>query len=463
MSIEEKVLELIKPSREEYEHLYKAYELIASTIRSILREHGVEAEVTLQGSIAHDTWLSGDRDMDVFVLYPESWSTSELRSRGFNLIVKAAERIGGYELRYAEHPYVRVRVGDVEADIVPAFKLANPSSIRTTVDRTPFHTRFLLEKLTPEMKDQVRLLKKFMKGIKVYGAEVKTRGFSGYVAELLIVKYGSLRRVLEEASSWKPPVRVDTLGVDKEFWRRFEEKYPDSVLYMPDPVDPMRNVAANVSMRALATFILASRCYLSHPSLAFYGLEYSYLSTEKLEEKLRNRCIILLEYTLTEKLPPDVIWGEVNRVRDTLVKFLANMDFHVVDSSSWSDEDRYCAILVELEDCTLPLFKHYAGPPVVFSERAQNFIAKHLRRGVGVWIDERGLLNAVTPRRYVDAIQLLAERASEYSVAPHFKDLKPAVRILDSQVLNELSRRGALQWVSEFIMKTPFWMEMCIS
>ncbi|ADV64892.1 CCA tRNA nucleotidyltransferase [Desulfurococcus mucosus] len=462
-SVEDAVLKLIKPSKEEYLHVLGVYETIAGTLKKVLSEHGVEAEVTLQGSIAHDTWLSGDRDMDIFVLYPESWSIEELKTKGFKLIVEAAGRLGGYELRYAEHPYVRVRVSDVEADIVPAFNISDPARVRTAVDRTPFHTRFVREKLTPEMRDQARLLKKFMKGINVYGAEVKTKGFSGYAVELLIAKYGSLRRVLEEASQWNPPVYIDTLGVDKGFWKEFRRKYPDSVVYMPDPVDPMRNVTANVSLKSLSTLTLASRCYMANPSPVFYGLGSRQPQPEELAGRLAGRCIVLVEYVLNEKLPPDVVWGELNRVRDALVKLLHNMGFHVIDSSPWSDEDKYSAILVELEACNLPVYRHYTGPATRFGERALSFISKHLASGVGLWIDERGLLNALAPRKYTDVTQLLVERAWEYSVAPHFKGRRPSIRILDSDTVRELAGKGALTWVSEFVLKTPSWMEKCIS
>jgi len=464
-SIEEAVLKAIKPSKEEYEHVLEVFERIASVVRDVLHRHGVDAEVTLQGSIAHDTWLSGDRDMDIFVLYPESWSTEDLKSKGFKLLVEAAEMLGQYELRYAEHPYVRVRVEDVEADIVPAFNLSDPSRVKTAVDRTPFHTRYVREKLTPEMRDQVRLLKKFMKGIGVYGAEVKTRGFSGYAAEVLIAVYGSMRRVIEGARRWSAPVYIDTLGIglDNPFWKAFKRKYPDSVMYTPDPVDPMRNVTANVSLRSLAVFTLASRCYLTNPSMVFYDMEEHSLEIEELKRALKGRCIVLVEYSLDEKLPPDVVWGEIYRTRDALVNLLSNLDFQVVDASAWSDEDKYCGILVELESCMLPVYKHYKGPSVRFEDRAVNFLRKHLANGVGVWIDEKGSLNSLAPRKHFDVVSTLEERYLEYSVAPHLRGRKPIIRMLSGDIIEELSRRGALKWVSEFILKTPTWMAKCIS
>ncbi|MBS7613865.1 hypothetical protein KEJ48_06465, partial [Candidatus Bathyarchaeota archaeon] len=41
---------------------------------------------------------------------------------------------------------------------------------------------------------------KFAKGIGVYGADIKTGGFSGYLCELLIVSYGDFIKTVESAS-----------------------------------------------------------------------------------------------------------------------------------------------------------------------------------------------------------------------------------------------------------------------
>ena len=157
--IEQKVLEKIKPKPEEYREVEKVFSIIKEAIESVLKKHKIEAEITLQGSIAHDTWLSGDHDLDIFVLFPKNWEIDELKTKGFNLLLEAAKNIGNYEIKYAEHPYVRVRINNFQADLVPAYKLDHPSEIKTAVDRTPFHTKYLNSKLNDYLRDQVRLLK----------------------------------------------------------------------------------------------------------------------------------------------------------------------------------------------------------------------------------------------------------------------------------------------------------------
>ncbi len=75
-----------------------------------------------------------------------------------------------------------------------------------------------------------------MRGCGVYGSELKTQGFSGYLTELLIIHYGSFENTVKEACFWKPGEKIDLMQHSKI-------KY-DEPLVMVDPTDPKRNVAA---------------------------------------------------------------------------------------------------------------------------------------------------------------------------------------------------------------------------
>ncbi|RLG89966.1 MAG: CCA tRNA nucleotidyltransferase [Thermoprotei archaeon] len=465
-TIEQKVLEKIKPKPEEYREVEKVFNRIKEVIESILEKNKIEAEITLQGSIAHDTWLSGDHDLDIFVLFPKNWEIEELKTRGFNLLLKAAKIIGDYETKYAEHPYVRVRVNDFQVDLVPAYKLEKSSEIKTAVDRTPFHTKYLNNKLNSYLRDQVRLLKQFMKSIGVYGAEQKTRGFSGYAVELLIIKYGSFRKLLLEAEKWKHPVFINTLESDalfKKIRNKLLRKYPESVIYMPDPVDPLRNVTAAVSLKSLATFVIASRCYLNNPSENyFFPIQEN--NEEKITIALDNRCILLLEIPIDEKLSPEILWGELQRIGDRGAKVLRNNDFRVIHFSVYTDEEKHAYIAYELDQCTKNYPREYVGPEYWTGKRTLNFIKTHLlRQSSGPWINEEGKLVSLSQRKYIDAIKLLIDRAWEYLVTPHFKSKKPIVKRITHEEINNLrSIRGLYEWIKGFILKRPHWMEYCI-
>lgn len=464
--VEEEVLEKIRPLREERERVWEVYLSIKNALENVLVESGVEAEVTLQGSFAKDTWISGERDLDVFVLFPSSWSIDELKTKGFTLILEAAKRIGRYSVNYAEHPYVVIRVGEVEADVVPAYKLHDPSEARTAVDRTVFHTNYINSVLKPHQRDEVRLLKKFMKAIGVYGAEVRVRGFSGYLCELLVLTYGSFRGVLEEARNWRPQVIVNTLGLTSEELEEklviLRRKYRNSVMIAPDPVDWRRNAAASVSLKSLSTFSLAAQCYLKSPSLSFFFKERLEASFNELVKAAEGRCLLFIVFNLSKTLPSEVLWGEIHRIRDRLCKLAENFEFKVIHSDAWSDEGSIAVIGIEAAECRLSKYRFSIGPRYTSIERVENFIRKHLDAASGPWISSSGRLLALSERKYGALKDLLESRASEYIVAPDFKVLKPVISEIAELEPIYSSVKGFREWLAEFVLRKHAWMTSCI-
>ncbi len=250
--IEEEVLKIIKPTEEDKKGIEKVLEII--------RERLNKLDFEVEGSFRKGTWLRQDTDIDVFVFYPKDVGKEYLERNALNDIINRIKDLD-YTLAYAEHPYVIVNINNVEVDIVPALRVESGDKAITAVDRTPFHTKYVTSHLDERGKDEVRLLKRFMKGIGVYGAELKVQGFSGYATELLIIYYGNFRKVLEEASKWKHPIKIELTKPMKIF---------SEPLIIPDPVDPKRNVTAAVSLKNIATFSIAAKYYLKNPSIEFF-------------------------------------------------------------------------------------------------------------------------------------------------------------------------------------------------
>src|SRR5919202_136705 len=125
-----------------------------------------------------------------------------------------------------------------------------------------------MDNLDEQKRNQVRLLKKFLKGSGVYGAEIAKSGFSGYVAEVLILKFGSFKTVLEEFSSISGREKKHIISIEKadeDIVKTF-----DSRLVIIDPVDPRRNLGAAISAESIGRFVLAARAFLERPSLNFF-------------------------------------------------------------------------------------------------------------------------------------------------------------------------------------------------
>ncbi|MDT7890306.1 MAG: nucleotidyltransferase domain-containing protein, partial [Desulfurococcales archaeon] len=209
--VAEGFLERLRPREEEIREAFRVYGLLRERLGRAFP--GDLFSIELYGSIAKGTAISGDLDLDIFVLVPREYGRDWIK-RSFVEKAREALRDIPLEERYAEHPYLRARIDSIEADIVPAIRISRASEAITAADRTPFHTEYVRRMLSSDGRDHVRLLKKFMKGIGVYGAEIRVGGFSGYVAELLVISLGGFIGVIENSSRWKPPVVIIPPGSD---------------------------------------------------------------------------------------------------------------------------------------------------------------------------------------------------------------------------------------------------------
>ncbi len=205
MSLEEVLEEaykLVTPTPEEERKVAEVASNVKGLVARWVEERGVRAEVQVLGSSARGTWLPGQRDIDIFiVLEDRSIKPEEVVESLSKFLDGVGVRWG---LRFAQHPYLTVFVDGYEVDVVPCYKISPGERPITAADRSPLHHQFLMQRMTQQQRQDVRLLKLFLKAIGVYGAEIKVEGFSGYLAELLVVYYGSFLDVLKAASKWRP-------------------------------------------------------------------------------------------------------------------------------------------------------------------------------------------------------------------------------------------------------------------
>ena len=111
-----------------------------------IEARGVEAMVV--GSASRGTWVRGDRDLDLFLLFPPELDRESLERDGLSIARAIALEFGdGYREKYAEHPYINATVDGIDVDLVPCYCVASATGIQSAVDRTPFHTRYVSERI----------------------------------------------------------------------------------------------------------------------------------------------------------------------------------------------------------------------------------------------------------------------------------------------------------------------------
>lgn len=405
------ILKQVKPTPADRERLKRvATELIERT-DAACSKLGIEAKAMLVGSAARNTWLRTERDIDIFILLPEGLSREELERQGLAVAREVAGKRG--KESFAEHPYVTMRFKDFDVDLVPCYNIAKPSEIRSAVDRSPHHQRYVKKRLTSRLEDEVLLLKQFMSGAEVYGAELRVQGFSGYLCELLVLHYGSFRKLVEAASQWSPGVVIDPERsyADEAEPRAIFEGQP---LIVIDPVDASRNVGAAVSMQSFATFVRACQNFAQEPGKRFFFPRPGRrLSTKEIQAMLERRGTTLFCVTFSPPdVVPDVLYPQLRKAEQALTTRLTRAGFEVVRSDVRSNSQ--ALILLELAAAELPRVRTRVGPPI--SIEVGDFIKTHLksrRKFAGPFVDTTGRLVFEIEREQARARKVLEQALGE--------------------------------------------------
>lgn len=437
------ILPLVRPSKEEEETVARtASELVEVFSRGLsARGHG-DVDVTVQGSVAHGTWLPGALDIDVFAAFPKTYGPEAIRSgRALSLLAEIATAAGiPWSTRYAQHPYLTLKYGGFRADVVPCVHIEMGERPITATDRTPLHTLYLRGKLEGK-EDEVRLLKAFMKVGGIYGAEVGVGGFSGYLAELLIVEYGSFQETVRAAKSWRPHQVIDVEGHYSP--PSLARKRFDSPLIMIDPVDPSRNAAAAVTLEAMSTFTAMSLAFTENPSPLFF-------KPSPPSPAFSPLLVLMAPYPAGE--PPDSVWGQLRRASSSLANALRARGFQVYRNGQWTDEESEAAVFIAVESLELPPLQLMRGPSAGSLE-SLSFLKKHGNAEMGPFIaGDRWY--AVERRRVRDAAAAVREEMPRMPAAIKSASIIKVSNREELESLPEKLRAAVLAFLSR-----PTWLQ----
>ncbi len=462
LSIKAKVLNDIVPKESERKKIDEIATTVVSIIKEIIQTKHYQdiISVELEGSYAKDTWLSGEVDLDIFLLFDTSVKVQELKEIGLEIGRATSLLLDSYPIeQYATHPYIQFFYKGIKIEIVPAYKVPSTDLILTSVDRTPFHTKYVKEKIkkNPLIKNDIRILKKFMKGIGVYGAEIKVSGFSGYLTELLIIRYGSFENLLEKSSRWKPwRIVIDPANHYNninEALKRF-----NSPLIIIDPVDKNRNAAAAVSAQKISEFIVACKSFLKNPLLTYFypretPLDYSYIKKE-----ISQRNLVLLEIKRPKNIKEEVLWGQLKRITRSLIKILKSFSANVLDYTIWIS-DSLIIILLELEQIYFPPLVKHLGPPI-YSDNLIDFLEKYNmdKNVVGPYVEGTRVVVLRKPR-YSNVIDIIRDNINKIKIS---QDLSSAFNHVNIAVKDKIAlycnKEDFCRFLQKWLMRKFSWI-----
>jgi tRNA nucleotidyltransferase (CCA-adding enzyme) len=465
-AITQEILKKITPTPADRNKINDLAETLQQKVAAACKEQGVTAEVRVEGSVAKDTWLREEPEIDVFMRLPASIPRKSLGEISLKIARKATEGARQIE-RFAEHPYLEAFINDVRLNIVPCYDV-KPGEWLSATDRTPFHTDYVKKRLNENSRGEVRLLKKFLKGVGAYGAEIKTGGFSGYLCELLIVHYNTFVETLQAFSGYTQKA-IDIEGYYADRKKELNRLFPEPLVIV-DPVDKARNVASAVQPQKLYTLVAAARAFLKTPDERFfYPPKTNPLSTKALADKLETRgdSLVFLPLGNAETVP-DVLWGQLYKTQRALRKLAELNDFKVLRDAVWSDEKTLSVFIFELEQRILPGVRKHLGPPLKHEKECEKFLSKYDgNSGVvsGPYVED-GRWVVELQRRFTDVVELLKKNLGgggrNIGVAELMSQVfREKLEVLVNSEVAEVYRvnSGFAEFLTEFLSGKPFWLK----
>jgi len=376
----DKISRTLTPSQADREKEKGLINDILETIKSL--PEASEVEPVLVGSIAKDTDLHSSKDIDVFLLFNKSVSRESLERKGLDIGKKTFQKLGSeWELAYSEHPYTKGNYRGFILEIVPCYRIKYGESIQSAVDRSPLHTKYVIERLSeePKLKTEIRLFKQFMKANGLYGANAAVEGFSGYLCELLILYYGSFSKTVEAIGSWE---ENETLRLDPDMPKNASFQEP---LIVIDPVDYNRNVAAAVSIENMAKSVVVARRFLDNPSKEFFVFKEPKPMSKaqfKRNQQQRGTELAVVMFPVPEMLE-DTLVSQLNKSLKSLAKHVVEKDFRISKKGMCTD-GRNAFLILEMEVSKLPDIEVKTGPRFDSSKQNRDgFLQKNKPNALG--------------------------------------------------------------------------------
>ncbi|MDI1494810.1 MAG: CCA-adding enzyme [Cenarchaeum symbiont of Oopsacas minuta] len=405
------IRKLVTPSKSEEK--YKA-DIADEILNRVIEETDGYSEIKnieLGGSYPKSTWLPQSADIDIFIKFDPKVSKKRFSRIIIDIGKKALDKYEPY-LRYSDHPYVEAIVRDTKVNVVPCY-MVKQGMWQSAADRSQFHTEFMKKNLTPLMKSDVRILKKFLQCARIYGAEISTQGLSGYVAEVLVYNYGSFEKIIEAMAHIK---RGHVIG-------NASEKF-DTPITIMDPIDSKRNLAAAISIESMGKFVLLCRTFLAKPSASFFKSRN--LSTKS--NALEN-CV-MIKFRCKDR-SADTVWGQLKKAASSLALQLEGGGFTVVRYGASSDYDKKMGALLYfmLESVSISNMRTRKGPSFFNKDDSLAFISKNIKKSLLMWVDSDENVRILEHRRVTNATEFLKHiLRSELVKSGVPKDLWPDIK-----------------------------------
>ncbi|MDD4983359.1 MAG: CCA tRNA nucleotidyltransferase [Candidatus ainarchaeum sp.] len=399
-AIKKQILELIKPTLKDREKYKKKLSKIIQKIMKYSKKKNIPLnKVVVAGSFARNTSLKDNTDFDLFLLFDKTIELDKIVEYNKKIIYSCFWNRRLVE-SYSEHPYVQYQRKKYKIDFVPAYEIADYKERKTAVDRTPLHLKYLQENLSDKQRNDVLILKQFLKNNLLYGSDQNISGFSGYLVEVLILYYKDFENFLIHFPKLKEKSRI-VLEKDGK------KEYSDPLVVI-DPVDPNRNVAAALSLKQFERTKKLCKLFSEKPSKEFFFSDP--------EPNLGN--VLVYKIKKPEK-NTDILYGMVNRTLKRITQSVSEVE----GINSYIDSDLYLVFcLSKLEQEKVFEVK---GPSAKDVENGKKFKEKH-----PIVYERNGILFAKEENKETNVEKIIDSQVIQY-----FGKFKKIIKIDSSKTI----------------------------
>ena len=335
------------------------------------------ARASVEGSSAKDTWLAGNHDTDIFVLYEYkryASKSTELSDMLEPVLKKTFPKMKISRL-HGSRDYFQLNYEHLSFEVIPILKITKSTQAKNITDISPLHSIWINKK-TKKLKDDIRLVKQFCRAQKVYGAESYLGSFSGYVLEILIAYYGSFQKFLQAAVKWKVKEIIDPENYyhKKDVFLELNKSKLLSPLIVIDPVDKNRNAAAALTLEKFIHLKQAAATYLKKPGPTAFEVKPISLPELKKKVSVQESNLVVLNVSLPAG-KEDVVGIKIIKVFEFIKKALEPFD---IKESGWewpNPKSAFCYFIVAKKE--LPKEEIRIGPPLEMKHFVADFKKKY--------------------------------------------------------------------------------------
>ena len=382
-----KISQTVVPSKNIEKSKKKIAKLAYNLVEKEIKKYSQVIDLEFGGSFAKGTWLSKDADVDIFIKFKKSTSEKKFEEISKQIGFESLKEYSPY-VRYSEHPYVEAKINETKINVVPFYDV-RLGEWKSAADRSPFHTKFMKKSLTSKMKNEIRILKRFLKANEIYGAEMAKQGFSGYISEVLILNFKTFENLIKSISEIK---EKQTIG-------KTTKKFDTSIIII-DPIDSNRNLAAAISEENIGKFVLISRAFKIKPKISFFKNKKNKISKKYWE----NLLVVKFNFKIRS---PDIIWGQIKRATSSLTTQLELGGFTVLRNKSFSDQKKEAYLFFFIESIKIPQTYLKTGPEFFRENSSKSFISKNIKNSELMWIGNNGKVISLEKRKYTNVDQFL--------------------------------------------------------